>query len=254
MRLTDVFLDLLFPSHCSACQDRIPAGSDWCEACAATLIEGTSAACPICGLIWLEPPPGGAHHVCGDCIRHRPPFRRAIAAFAYGGAMQEAIRRWKNAPDEGLGRPLVSAMLRELQKVGAKDALVTAAGHGCDPVANPPVVVPIPSRFASLKVRAFNPAAALAWGVAKAMKLPYRPSTLSFVGSLPSSRGLGRRERAERMVGVMRAESRYVTGRHVLIVDDVITTGATVAEAARACLEAGAQTVTVVALARVPGS
>jgi predicted amidophosphoribosyltransferase len=177
-----------------------------------------------------------------------------MAAFAYGGAMQEAIRRWKNAPDEGLGRPLANAMLWELQKVGAKDALLMAAGPGGDPVANPPVVVPIPSRYTSLKVRAFNPAAALALGAAKAFRWPYRPSTLSFVGLVPSSRGLGRRERAERMKGVMRAEPRYVTGRHVLIVDDVITTGATVAEAARACLEAGANTVTVVALARVPGS
>ncbi len=251
MRIGELFLDLLFPSHCSACRDRIPAGSDWCDACAATFVEGTSSACPSCGLIWLDPPPGGGLHICGDCIRNRPPYRRAMAAFAYGGAIQEAIRRWKNGPEEGLGRPLAKAMLTELEKVGAKDN-VLSEGH--DSVAAPPVVVPIPSGYASLKVRAFNPAAALASAAANALNWPYRPSTLSFVGQVPSSRGLGRRQRAERMIGVMRAEPRYVSGRHVLIVDDVITTGATVAEAARACLASGAIMVTVLALARVPGT
>lgn len=102
--------------------------------------------------------------------------------------------------------------------------------------------------------RGFNPAAALALAYARSIRSTYRPQALRFVRETRGSRGLSRRERVERMTRAMRAEAPVVAGRRVTLVDDVITTGATVTEAARACLAAGAAEVEVVALARVPAS
>ena len=150
----------------------------------------------------------------------------------YGGAVQDAISAWKNRPEEAHGR-----------RLGALFATVEVHAHD-------PVVVPIPSTSQALARRGFNPAAALARPLARRLQAPLDATALTFAKVPTSSRGLGRRARGERMRGVFRA--RHVVDREVVLVDDVMTTGATVREAARACLAAGATAVDVLVLARVP--
>ncbi len=152
--------------------------------------------------------------------------------------MQDAISAWKNRPEEAHGRvlgELVSGGIERLELVAVR-----------------PLVVPIPSTARALARRGFNPAAALARPLARRLGADYAATALDFKKLPPSSRGLGRTARAERMRGVFRARVQALAGREVVLVDDVMTTGATVREATNACLRAGASAVEVVVLARVP--
>lgn len=237
----DTLFDLVFPSRCAACQLRVRPGQDWCDACAATFVSGFEHACLRCGRIRLE---GGVDHFCGHCIKAPSPPSWTRAAFAYGGALQQVISRWKNSPDEPLGAPL-----------GALTANAMAASEEVRAlVASSPAIVltSVPSRAAALIRRAFNPAAVLARRVARRLEVRYDARALELTSEVVSTKGQGRRARLDRMRGQLRGHARRLAGRDVIVVDDVITTGATMAEAARACLDAGARRVFGLALARVP--
>lgn len=227
-------LELLYPSLCLGCRVPVGPGRAWCETCATTLVGALGVGCPACGLVLLAPPIGATGALCGRCAKERPDHARVLAVYVYGGAAQDAISAWKNRPDESLGRILGAIFASSVAPLLERAV----------------VVVPVPSTTRALLRRGFNPAAALARPLARRLGSPYRPDALRLRRTPPSSRGLGRRARATRMDGVF--EGRLVAGRDVVLVDDVMTTGATAAEASRALLAAGANKVEVCVLARVP--
>lgn len=235
-------LELFFPNTCAACGQSIRIDARLCRPCADTLIDGTDTCCPSCGVVWLDPPPGGGGHVCGRCLADPPPWVSARGAYAYGGALQEAIARWKNRPDESVGRPL-SELFAE-----------AAARAGWDGLAPDAVVVPVPASARGLAQRGFNPAGLLARRLARRVGRPLEATALRLRRAPEKTRGLGRRARARRVRGIFEARPKAVEGRTVLLVDDVMTTGATVRAATEALLRAGARGVRVAVLARVPGS
>ncbi|TNF32577.1 MAG: ComF family protein, partial [Deltaproteobacteria bacterium] len=173
-------LDLLLPARCAACDRDVATGVSLCAACAGSLVPGAGVSCPGCGLVYLTPPAGGCEHRCGECLRDPPAFFRARAAFAYGGALADAIARWKNAPDHTLGVPLARLFVGEL------------ARSGWDP---PPdaVVVPVPSHRRQLRRRGFNPAGVAAAALARRFGLLLDPTALELRRPLPPSKGMSRK-------------------------------------------------------------
>ena len=233
----------VWPHRCIGCDGEVdPCKVDivdaFCEICRGTLIEGTESCCPICGLVWLDEPHPDGIAACGPCLVSRPRFARARGAFAYGGALKVAIQRWKNGQADALGPALSTLLVNRLDAMGSEgwpDEMV---------------VVPIPSPRRRIWRRGFNPAGVLARGVSRRTKFPLRLA-LKLRRSAPQTRGMNRDQRRRRMRGMFVAKGSSVTAKAVLLVDDVMTTGATV-DAAAACLKrAGAARVDVVTLARV---
>ncbi len=238
-QLGRALLDFIWPTRCLSCESPGPEAL-LCRPCMDTLVPGAEANCPDCGVVWLDPPPGGGQHRCGDCLVSPPPWRRARGAYAYGGALQELIQRWKNAPDDTLSRGLIDLMM----------AQVSACGWST--LSEELLIVPMPASRRRLWRRGFNPAGLLARGLATTLKRPLAPRGLRLMRHLAPTHHMNRRERERRAAGAFLGTRQALAGRNILLVDDVMTTGATMRAAARAAAKAGAASVEVALLARVP--
>lgn len=177
--------------------------------------------------------------MCGRCLAQPPPYEAAGAAYAYGGALQDAITRWKNLPLPDLARPLGRLMMAQ------------AEARGWRGLPGDTLVVPVPSHPRRLRQRGFNPAGVLARQLADDLELPLRGTGLAAARPISRARSLSREARRQRVQGVFQGQRRVLDGRDVLLIDDVMTTGATVAAASVACRKAGARSVQVAVLARV---
>jgi ComF family protein len=218
-------LALFFPERCPAC-DALVAAPGLCARCAVSLYP-TAPCCPVCAL------PAQAAVLCRRCRLAPPPYRALIAPWRYGGELAIALRRFKYGGARGAGRP---ELARALGSLLAPALLGTAAD----------VIVPVPLHAGRLRERGFSQAHALA--AALRLPMPVAP-LLARVRATKVQAGLGRAARLGNVAGAF-AAAPGARGRHVLLVDDVVTTGATVAACARALRHAGAASVTVAALAR----
>jgi ComF family protein len=167
-----------------------------------------------------------------------PVFGRARAAAAYDDVARRLVRRLKYGDRPELAKALGRMMARA----------------GAELLADADVIVPVPLHRARLWRRRFNQAMALADGLARGSGLPCDPFLLARVKATKPQVGLTKAQRGENLQGAFRvpAEARArLKGRRVLLVDDVLTTGATANAAARALLRGGAASVDVLAFARV---
>ncbi len=228
-------LDLLFPPTCLACPAAIAKHGALCPACwgAMRFIER-----PFCERLGtpFETDYGGA--LISPAAAADPPVygrARAVARFEDGPA-----RRLVHRLKYGDRMDLASAMA----------AWMTRAGS--EVLADADVIAPIPLHAARLRRRQFNQAAALARGIARRSGKPLAQEALLRVKATKSQVGLTKMSRAANVQGAFQAaEGAPVRGRNVLLVDDVLTSGATANAAARALLRAGAKNVDVIVFARV---
>ncbi|UJR80727.1 ComF family protein [Sandaracinus amylolyticus] len=187
--------------------------------------------CPGCD---LDLPPG-VNAFCGACdvlLERLTPDRGANAAYEFGGPMADALRRLKYG--------------RRTDHVAALGALLADA---CASFAGRvDAVVPIPLHPKRLRERGFNQAALLAAPVASRLGVALDAGALRRTRDTPAQAGLGAADRASNVRGCFAARVKP-SRRRVLVIDDVRTTGATFADAARALREAGALEVHVIALA-----
>lgn len=242
-------LDLLFPALCPVCGARSdePRRRPFCGACWAALPLAPTPGCRTCGRTWPGLAPG---LVCDGCRRHPPPFAYARAVGEFRDGMRAAIHAMKYGRRPAVAQPL-GRLLAEaggpLVTATARDAAAGAPGEVID------AIVPVPLHPARVTERGFNQAELLAVPCATLWGVPLRTRALARVRPTRPQTELDAAARRANVAGafeVTRPED--VTGRRLLLVDDVLTTGATVGAAARALKAAGAETVGVLVLARVP--
>jgi ComF family protein len=174
------------------------------------------------------------------------PLVACYAGTSYAGPAERWIQRFKY-PERGLAGldPGGPAVARWLVRLAAQEALATGA-------ARPDLVLPIPLHPRRLRERGFNPAGLIARSLARSHRLRFDPVALVRVRDTPSQASLGRRERIRNVRDAFRVRRRAAIPARVWLVDDVVTTGATLAAAARALRRAGAKEITALCAARTP--
>jgi len=210
-----------------------------CRVCALTVNAVREPLCDCCGVMFAGRE--GDNHLCGDCLESPKPYGMARAVFVYDQALITLIRRFKYHGKVQLADPFGRILY---------DAMA-----GCWPAGSLDVIVPVPLHAVRFRKRGFNQSdllvrhwIRLADGGATAAILP--DALLRVEPTLPQT-GLGRKERLQNIRHAFRVPSPgKVADRRVLLVDDVLTTGATVAECAQVLLNAGARSVDVLTLAR----
>jgi len=223
--------DLFLPRVCGICREPVPAGvaGRLCTGCILHLEDLAFApgdVCPRCAL-----PRTGRR--CRRCPKGA--LIAATASFGpFEGTLREAVHVFKFEGDPGLGAPL--------GKLAARAARTLPADVD--------VVVPVPLHFSRLLGRGFNQSAVLARHVAGELGKPLVLDALSRARASAEQSGSSRTDRRANVRGAFVAKRARVAGKRVLLVDDVLTTGATAHACALALQNAGAQPVYVVALAR----
>ncbi|WP_207483595.1 ComF family protein [Arenibaculum pallidiluteum] len=230
-------LDLLLPPRCLGCGVRVHAQGTLCAACWAGLSFLAPPWCACCGLPFTVDP-GSGDALCGACLAEPPAFARARAALAYDDASRGLVLGFKHA-DRTHAAPAFGAWMAR-------------AGAGVLDGAD--LLVPVPLHRWRLFRRRYNQAALLARALARLTGVPAAPDLLARRRATPSQGTLGREARRRNVAGavaVRRGRADAVKGRRIVLVDDVLTTGATLSECARVLLRAGAAQVDALALARV---
>lgn len=217
-------LDLLFPTSCLGCSQ---AGFLWCPECDTSLERIGEQLCQICGrrLAGVT--------VCAECRRSPPPYRARSYA-AYQGPLARAIVSLKYRPNRRLADLMGGWLQQGYEQAGWQ-------AHA---------IVPVPLSRQRLKRRGYNQAHLLALALKDRLQLPVLANGLRRVLDTHSQVGLLPAERRRNVADAFRAEDRLWAGQRVVLVDDLYTTGATLAACATALQRAGAEQVFALTVAR----
>ncbi len=227
-------IDLLLPPACPLCSRTFPQSwtEPFCATCLGDFPPLPSAHCPRCALPF--PAASGSSHLCGQCSRTTPPYAKVYAAGLYQNSLRQAIHQFKFNQRIGLDRPLATLLARSLP------------GACCAEL-----IIPVPMHRQRLKQRTYNQALLLARELGRIRQRPVRHQLLLRQQPSIPQQGLSARQRERNLRGAFKVTGR-LDGASVLLVDDVMTTGATVRESAIALLAAGAAEVKVAVVARAP--
>lgn len=230
-------LHLIYPPRCLSCDALVTTDFGLCGHCWRETPFISGLVCDRCG----TPLPGqdsGQPEYCDDCLTIARPWNRGRAALLYRDNARRMVLQLKHGDRLDLAGPVAGWLLRAVQ-----------------PILEPGMLVaPVPLHWMRLFRRRYNQSALVSARLARNAGLDHCPDLLIRRRATPSQEGRDRMGRFANLDGALALHPRragQVMGRHVLLIDDVMTSGATFAAAAEACLAGGATAVSVAALARV---
>jgi ComF family protein len=226
-RVGQAVLDVLFPARCVGCGTY---GSFLCQSCQAELPRARPPRCPIC---WQ---PQRRSAPCGRCRQERPAFQGARSLYVYEGAAREAVRALKYSHLSALAQPMAQLMARYVEEEEGIEA---------------DLVVAVPLYVRRQRLRGYNQSALLARELSRLCGLPLAERGLARRRNTPpQARSVDAEARKRNVADAFDADRRQVEGKRVLLIDDVMTTGATLDACARALRQAGAVSVWALTFAR----
>jgi ComF family protein len=235
-RLLRGIADIVYPRRCAGCRgDVADAPGHVCPDCMLGLTVVEPPYCGRCG----DPAEGRIEHAytCAWCLSVKPAFERARSAVRYRGAIQPILHEFKYGRGTHLGRDL-GALLEPCVRAHFRDAEID-------------VVSSVPLHATKERERSYNQSAILARDLARRLGKPLARRAAVRVRPTATQTHLTAAERRANMRGAFEARSpEWIEGRRILLVDDVMTTGATVDECSRALMAGGAAAVHVVTVAR----
>lgn len=196
----------------------------WCEACDAALPYLGAERCPVCA----HPTPDGK--TCGHCLKTPPAFDDTVAAFAYRFPLDRLIQQMKYREQLALSKIFAQRLLLRIDR-------------------SPDCLIPMPLHPEKLRRRGFNQAQLIAQPVAHALDIPLLSDACSRLRDTPSQTGLPWDQRDENVRGAFGCRT-DLSGKHVALVDDVMTSGASMNALAAQVKECGAATVSAWVVAR----
>lgn len=233
--LVSVGLNICFPPRCIACGKLTETANGFCTECFSAIQFIDAPLCLSCGF-----PFGfdlGVESLCGQCLHEAPPYDAARAVFQYDDATREMVARFKYQ-DRTQRAPIYGRML---------------ARAGRDLIMQSQVIIPVPLHMKRLLQRKYNQSALLSFALSDHCALPVLPDGLLRVRYTTPQAGLTRPQRLDNVRGAFRVNHRYaqyLKSKSVLLIDDVITTGATIHACTKALKAAGAMKVHVLTLAK----
>lgn len=235
MRVLNSVINILFPARCAICFEPVGKHGALCGKCWQSVHFIADPICYKCGLPFEYHI--GEKALCGRCMEHKPVYTEARSVFKYDDISKKQVLAFK---------------------YNDKTQLAPVFGEWLARVAVPYVerayaIIPVPLHYFRLFARRYNQASLLSYALAKHIHLPVLPDTLQRTRRTQSQAGLSRRQRDDNMRGafhVPSARRMHIRNKPVILVDDVMTTGATLNACARALHDAGATDVYALTLAR----
>lgn len=226
-------LNLFFPPQCLVCETLVPTHGTLCTDCWNNVPFISDPMCACCGLP-LEFSVD-ADSLCGECLREHPPYSRARAAFVYNDLSRSLILKLKYQ-DEMYLAPIFSGWM---------------ASAGAELIRASDVIVPVPLHYWRMMTRRYNQSLLLARGLSRHTGLTLLAHGLRRIRHTQQQKGLTRPQREKNVKGAFSvSEKDAVKGKTILLIDDVMTTGATLNACTETLLKAGASQVNVLTLAR----
>ena len=223
-------IGLIFPVYCLICKRQLPHQTNTylCDACKKNLILISGKACNKCGKPFIN-------GICRICREEQFYFSKARASGIYDGSIKECIRFFKYNKKTYLLNTLFEMLLFP----NNLDFL------------NYDLIIPVPLHWIKEYSRGFNQAELIGRKISDKFNIPLSKTSLKRIRATPSQTGLSLKERTNNVKGAFSVRnSQELTRKRILLVDDVMTTGATVNECSRVLLQAGAREVFVYTLAR----
>lgn len=218
-------IDWVYPPTCSGCGS---PGSRWCDVCDKELIHLSDSVCETCGY------PIDRENLCSKCFEVKPNFNETRSLYQYQSNIRNALHHLKYDNDLGVGEIL-----------GKKCAeYLTGLQWEID------YIVPVPLGKKRQKERGYNQAALIAYPASLVSGIPYSSKCLIRSKETVTQVDFTSEQRKQNVREAFRADERFISGKNILVVDDIITTGSTIDACAIALRNVGANSVYGLSVAR----